>query len=117
LLHDYYAGCAASLVILKPDPTEYTANGFTNLLEAMAMAQPVILTRTGAVPTEIDVEKVGCGLFVPPSDPEALSQAVKALARDPERARQMGLRGRELVESYYNMERFGRDLHQFFESL
>ena len=32
LLNDYYAECAASLIILKNDPAEYTAVGFTNLL-------------------------------------------------------------------------------------
>jgi glycosyltransferase involved in cell wall biosynthesis len=117
LLHRYYAQCAASLIILKPDPTQYTANGFTNLLEAMAMAQPVIMTRTGAVPSEIDLEKVGCGLFVPASDPNALREAVKALADDPGRAQMMGQKGRHLVETHYNMDRYGRDLHTFFESL
>ena len=62
------------LIILKNDPTQYTAVGFTELLEVMAMARPVILTRTGALPTEIDVEKAGCGLHVPPEDRRRLHE-------------------------------------------
>ena len=117
LLHNLYASCAASLIILKYDPIEYTGVGMTNLIEAMAMARPVIVTRTGALPTEIDVEKVGCGLHVPPANPAALAEAIEALADDPPRATEMGQKGRELAEKHYNIQRYAADLHRFFESL
>lgn len=117
LLHQYYANCAASLIILDFDPAEFTGVGFTNLIEAMAMARPVIVTRTGALPSEIDVEKVGCGLHVPPQDPEALVKAIKLLADDPDRARAMGEVGRRLCEKRYNIARYATELHQFFQSL
>ena len=117
LLHDHYARCTASLIILNHDPTEYTAVGTTNLLEAMAMARPVIVTRTGALPTEIDVEKAGCGLHVPPEDPAALAEAIKAMAGDPRRAQAMGEQGRRLAEGHYNVARYAAALHRFFESL
>jgi starch synthase len=81
------------------------------------MARPVIVTRTGALPTEIDVEEAGCGLFVPPEDPEALAHAIDSLGNDPIRAEAMGRRGRKLAEKSYNIERYARDLHNFFESL
>ena len=116
-MNDYYAECAASLIIIKNDPADYTAVGFTNLLEAMAMARPVIVTRTGAVPTEIDVERAGCGLHVPPNDPAALATAIKTLADDPVRAKAMGEAGRRLVETRYNIQRYADDLHNFFELL
>jgi glycosyltransferase involved in cell wall biosynthesis len=117
LLHDHYARATACLVILNYDSTQYTCVGFTNLIEAMAMARPVIFTRTGAAPSEIDVEKAGCGLHVPPDEPAALADAIQGLANDPVRAEAMGRRGRELCENHYNINRFARDLHQFFESL
>ena len=116
-LKQYYSGSIASLIVLRGDPLEKTACGFTGLIEAMGMARPVIVTRTGAVPGAIDVEGLGVGLFVPPGDPKALAQAMETIAQDPERAKAMGERGRRLVEEYYNIERFGRDLHAFFESL
>ena len=117
LLHNYYGRSAGSLIILKNDPAEYTAVGFTEIIEALAMARPIIMTRTGALPTEIDVEKAGCGLLVPPDDPGALANAIEILSKDPKRAEAMGQKGRQLAESYYNIERYARDLHKFFESL
>ena len=93
------------------------ARGVQNkVLEAMAMARPVVITRTGAVPSEIDVEKSGCGLFVPPNDPGALASALVSLADNPADAQAMGAAGRRLCESHYNIERFAADLHRFFET-
>lgn len=117
LINNDYARAAASLIILQPDPQETTAVGFTNTLEAMAMARPVIVTRTGAIPGELDVESAGVGLHVPPADPHAIAAAVQALASDPDRAREMGLRGRALAESHYNINRYARQLHAFFNTL
>jgi len=90
---------------------QYTGVGTTNLLEAMAMARPVIVTRTGALPTEVDVEAAGGGLFVPSQNPRALVAAVNYLANEPELARRMGKRGRQSCESRYNIVRYAADLH------
>lgn len=117
LLDDYYPGSAGSLVIMNCDPNEYTANGFTNLIEAMALGQPVIVTKTGALPGEIDVEKAGCGIHVPPEDPAALAEAIESLASNARHAQAMGDAGRRLCESHYNMNRFSNDLQNFLESL
>jgi glycosyltransferase involved in cell wall biosynthesis len=116
LINDYFPHSTATLIIMKNDPTQYTANGFTNLMEAMAVGQPVIVTRTGALPGEIDVEKTGCGLHVPPNDSGALADALELVSNDPALARAMGEKGRKLVEDRYNIDRYARDLHRFFES-
>lgn len=117
LLCDHYARSTASLIILRKDTREFTAVGFTNLIEAMAMARPVILTKTGAVPSGIDVEAEGCGLFVPPEDPERLAEAMRYLADNPEKSRAMGEAGRRLCESHYNIERYARELDAFFATI
>jgi len=117
LLFQQYCRATASLVILKNDPIEYTAVGMTNVIEAMAMSRPVIVTRTGALPTEIDVEATGCGLFVPPDNPEALAEAMQWLTDNPERARTMGETGRALCESHYNIVRYANQLDELFASL
>ena len=117
LLEQYYARSAGSLIILKNDPIEYTAVGFTQLIEVLAMARPILMTRTGALPSQIDVEKEGCGLLVPPEDPEALARAMKRLAENPQEAEAMGRRGRQLAEGYYNIDRYARDLDRLFCSL
>ena len=117
VVRDYFPHSAGALVIMNNDPTEYTANGFTNLMEAMAVGQPVIMTKTGALPGEIDIEKEGCGMFVSPENAEALAEAIDFLGNNPDQAEAMGRRGRALVERRYNIERYARDLHKFFESL
>ena len=117
LIRDYFPRSAGTLIIMKSDQIEYTANGFTNLIEAMALSQPVIMTKTGAVPNEIDIEEAGCGIFVPPENPEALAEAVAFLGDNPDKADAMGQNGRQLAERYYNIERYARDLHKFFQSL
>ncbi len=117
LLHTWYGGCAASLVVLKPDPTQQTACGFTNLLESMAMSRPVILTQTNAIQTEIDIDATECGLSVAPNDAPALARAMDRLTAEPDLAQRLGENGRRLCASYYNMDRFGDDLHRFFETL
>jgi hypothetical protein len=117
LLHDYYGPCVASLIILKNDPVLDTAVGMTNMIEAFSMGRPVIVTRTGALATELDVEKAGCGLHVPAENPEALAEAMEALINNPARARAMGEAGRRLAETRYSIERYASELHKFFESL
>ncbi|MBL9188086.1 MAG: glycosyltransferase family 4 protein [Opitutaceae bacterium] len=117
LIEHHYAGCTATLVLLENDPTQRYAAGFTQLLEAMALSKPVIVTRTGAIPDEIDVEAQGCGLFVPPNDPKALARAMASIASDPQRAAAMGQAGRRLCERHYDMTRFGDQLHGFFNKL
>jgi glycosyltransferase involved in cell wall biosynthesis len=117
LMHQYYAKAAGALVITERDDNERGACGFTNLLESMAMGRPVILTRTGALATELDVEREGCGLHVPPEDPDALARAMSLIATDPARAAALGRAGRDLCESRYDILRYAERLHTFFESL
>jgi glycosyltransferase involved in cell wall biosynthesis len=117
LFHEHYAGAIASLIILKHDPLQYTAVGFTNLIESLALGRPVVITQTGAVPTEIDVETAGCGLFVAPGEPDSLVAAITKLLDEPELGREMGKRARQLAESYYNIDRFALGLHRFFDTL
>jgi glycosyltransferase involved in cell wall biosynthesis len=64
----------------------------TKLVEAMAAARPVVasdLPRMAAL-----VRAAGCGLLVPPDDPEAHAAALDRLLGDPEEARRLGEAGR-----------------------
>lgn len=117
LFHRYYAECTASLIALKADPREKTAVGLTSAIEAMAMARPVIVTRTGAMPGILDLEQRRCGLAVPAQDPAALAEAMKYLAENPSVAAEMGTAGRRHCESYFNIERYAADLHSLFQTL
>jgi len=72
------------------------------VLEAMAMARPVVSTRVrGCREAVVDGET---GLLVPPRDVEALADAIIRLLSNKEMARRMGIAGRKRIE-----ERFDRD--------
>lgn len=117
LLNEYYANTSASLIVLKSDPGEKTAVGFTNLIEAMAMSRPVIATKTGALAGELDLNASGAGIYVQPGNASQLADAMKQITNFPNEARKMGQKGRALCEAHYNIERFSRGLHHFFNSL
>jgi len=74
----------------------------TSVLEALALARPVVATRAGGVPEMIrDGEH---GLLVPPGDPPALAAAIVRLLDDPALARRLGESGRERVAREFTIE-------------
>jgi len=90
--------------------------GFPNaVLEAMAIAKPVVATRVGGTPEA--VEDGVTGLLVPPRDPKALAEAIIALLQDRERAEAMGQAGRERVERYFSAERMVQETEALYEEL
>ena len=117
LANHYYRFSRAVLITLQKDPSKRRAVGITNLMESMACARPVIVTRTGGQLTELDVEKEGIGLYVEPGDASSLQMALLRLTRNPEEAREMGLRGRQLCEQFFNIGRFATELHAFLDKL
>jgi glycosyltransferase involved in cell wall biosynthesis len=72
------------------------------LLQALAMARPVIGTQVGGIPEVIMPGKTG--LLVPPRDPAAMAQAMRQVMEDPAMAQALGHRGREMV-----VEKFSRE--------
>ena len=83
------------LAILKP--IEMYKTVYPNkVFDYMAAGRATILA-IGGVIREV-VEAGDAGVFVPPGDPEALASAIRQLAAEPERVKQMGLNGRSLPE-------------------
>ena len=70
------------------------------LIEAMACEVPSIATRAGG-PINIIDEGVN-GLLVPPKDVDALTEALRALLSEPERARTLALSGRQKALNVYD---------------
>lgn len=74
------------------------------IAEAMACGKPVITT---VLPTGVrEVNKAGeTGLEVPPGDAEALREAMRSMAGDPELRERFGSAGRRRVEEKFTLER------------
>jgi hypothetical protein len=113
LISTYFHHALAQLIPLKPIQDD-TA-GMTNLLEAMACGLPVIMTKSGALDLNLDQE--GVGLYVDPDDESGWQMACNWILTHPDQAREMGDRGRNLVESHFNTQRLGLDLAIQFRSL
>jgi glycosyltransferase involved in cell wall biosynthesis len=109
----FYRHAAVALLVLKPEPQGEPV-GLTSLLEAMALARPVVVTRTPILQELLDVEKEGIGLYVEPGDALGLRKAVQGLVDDPARAAEMGRRGRVLVERHFHLERMATELDELF---
>lgn len=89
--------------------------GPTSVIEAMAMARPVVATRVGMVP-EI-IEGGVSGLVVSPGDYGAMARALGSLAEDPLKRREIGARARERALSSLSIARMTDEYLALFGSL
>lgn len=71
------------------------------LMEALASGRAVVSTTLSGIP-EL-VEHGVSGLLVPPADAAAFAEAIRTLLADRDRARAMGLRGREKVRAEFDL--------------
>ena len=72
-----------------------------SILEAMALARPIVATAVGGVPSVITEET---GVLVPAKDPEALATGVAQLLDDPEQAAILAKAAQDLVESEFGLD-------------
>lgn len=78
------------------------SEGISNvILEAMASGLPILATEVGGNPELVSAGRTA--ELVPPSDPEAMAQALVRLASEPARAAAMGRDARAEVESRFSM--------------
>lgn len=73
------------------------------LLQASASSIPVVASAVGGIPEAVVHQETG--MLVPPGDPQALAEAVCLLLDRPERAREMGARGRQRVLEEFSVDR------------
>lgn len=89
--------------------------GMSNaILEYMAHGLPVVATAVGGTPELIGPEN---GLLVPPGDPAAMADAIKALVVDPERRRAMGDAAAMRVRTTYSWDRSMADLLACYDNV
>ena len=94
-------------------PSLYEGFGIA-ILEAMAAGKPVVATTVGGIPEF--VVPGDTGLLVEPGHAPALAEAIGCLLGDPERARRMGIRGRERVRAGFQMATVVQRHEQVYEA-
>ena len=93
-------------VVALPVRENSYSGATTVLLQAMALAKPVVVTRTQAIATGYSlVDGENCRL-VPPGDADALRRALGDLLRDVGTARALGAAARATVERELSWERY-----------
>jgi len=76
------------------------------LLQAMALAKPVVVTRTAAIATGYGLEDGGNVRLVAPGDAVGFGRTLADLLEDDGRARELGARARARVESELTWDRY-----------
>jgi hypothetical protein len=102
---------ARSDIVLLPSHTEGLPR---SLMEAMALARPVIATRVGGIP-ELVRDGID-GILIDPGDVEALARAVHTLS-DPLTRRQMGQAGQRRVRDGFSLRRQAQEFTTILDAL
>jgi glycosyltransferase involved in cell wall biosynthesis len=85
------------------------------LLEAMAWALPVVVTRVGGVP-EMVVDRES-GLVVRPDDEQELAEAIRHIVENPEAARSLGRAAAQRARDRFDPATAGRQMVEVYERL
>jgi len=83
------------------------------VLEAMAMAKPVVATNVGGIPELVAEGETG--FLVPPRNPMAIADRVLSLCRDSGRRLQMGRAARARVESNFTAQDLAARLEGIYD--
>ena len=83
------------------------------ILQAQAMARPVVATTIGGIP-EVVQDNV-TGLLVPPRDADALAGKIRAVLDDPALAKRLGHAARAHIEKNYTLDAMGGHLLALYE--
>jgi glycosyltransferase involved in cell wall biosynthesis len=132
----------AAIVVVPLDDTDFQA-GVTTILEAMAMAKPVIVTHSlgqtdvvedrrtitrgsrprrrpdsllGQLARSEGVSLEPTGFYVPPSDPAAMRRAIEYLLEHPEERRRLGAAGRRTVERLTTVDQYALRLRDLVDN-
>jgi len=90
----YYSAADLFVMPAREDPPDVEGFGLV-FLEANACGTPVVGARTGGIPDAIRDGETG--LLVPPSDPEALAEAILQILTQPDVAATLGRQGRRFA--------------------
>ena len=103
-LRELYARAACVVIALRRPTYVFgsEASGVTALLEAEAMAAPIVATGRPVVREYLTQGE--SALLVPPEDPAALGAAIASLLDDPELAQALGKAGRRRVAARHTMD-------------
>ncbi len=98
------ADLRSAAVVAIPLASTDRLSGLTEVVDALACARPMILTR--APYFDFDIERIGCGWWVEPGDVRGWSERLTAAMADRDRLEEMGRAGRAWASEHLNERLF-----------
>lgn len=112
-LRNWYDQAIAVCIPLSGDADDTC--GYTNMLEGMAMAKPVLMTRSGCL--HIEPEKGNFGYLINPRDPKDWSEKMNLILSNQEFTKALGENGRKIAEENFCRKTFNKNVISFLENL
>jgi len=115
-LQTYYRCSDVGLALMDREyAVKLTKGNSRKIVEFMKSSLPIIVPDYGEI--GLIVKEESCGLSIPTCDEIALAQAINFLLDNPEKAQQMGKRGRAAFVSKYNWDIESKKFLSVYENL
>ena len=112
---EYIFSSDVGIIPLPPDNMWWHVSAPLKSLEYLAMSKPIIVTD---IPFHQRIfEKGECGIIVKRNTPETLAKAISDLYNNKEKLKEMGKKGREIVEKYYTWDCKALEVEKFLEKI
>lgn len=108
-----FIGNAELLVLSRPDSHQAQGGFPTKLGEYLATGNPVCVTKVGEIPEYLE-DNVSA-FMATPGDVDSFADAMDRALSNPEKARKVGLAGREIAEKEFNSEIQAKRLADFLK--
>jgi 1,4-alpha-glucan branching enzyme len=102
-------GCEMAVI-----PSLYEPFGIA-ALETMILGKPTIVSNTGGIKGL--VKHLQTGLLMVPGDAESLQEQIDFLWENPQKAKEIGKRGRQIVKSIYGWKRIASETSRVMEDM
>ncbi len=99
-----YSSFDVGVLLYQPIPAHlfFTGEGNTKVFEYMAAGLPIIMSDLKLLRNTF--EPIGCCIFVDPTNPKEVADAIDYLYENPDVRKEMGLRGRKAFLERFNWE-------------
>ncbi len=108
------ASSDVSVSLYRPNSSRYSMP--SKIYEIMASGRPLLASAEEGSDVARLVQESGCGILIPPGDPDAIAAALEELRGDPARAAEMGERGRKLAVDHYSLAAVADSYMKIFET-
>lgn len=110
-----YAAADLALVTLKKGIALDSVP--SKIYTIMASSRPVLAAVDPGSDAWDLVQQAGCGVCLPPENPQELTKSILDLREDPDLCEQMGMRGRNYIEKHHSRKMIAEEYHQLFNRM